>query len=833
MGLLKNLLNLLTSNSKKSQPKPSISIQTTPSWNSHSNFCSDAKRYLRKTQRSANFVPLHSYWTTYSHMNANQQNWYFYWRSHVRDGKYLPTSASYIYLHVYELINGFAPNFEPSETYVALKNIWLHYRNEHQSLDNHLPDWIVDFHYLQLKTQDPLSIYSELFANVSKPRKHHKNFALQRKLPDNWGSLSITDIESLINYSIQRSKFYEKPEGKVLDGDLPRILKNIDDFYRSKGSGLIKEFGVPLANSEKREIFQGAISCGKPKYITIGDVRDYVGHRPLNDFLTSVVKYSENILRQAAKHRGKLQHAKLPPEIAEIIERTIGGDENPFTIVNTDNEFAIIQVNEEEQTSGIVIPPRNEALSNRPERNADLDRLIAKGYFRDGWNVRAFVRKMRDLADLSAEEYPFTGYSSWYGSYGQLSPDQLNYYFYWRTEVRKEQYLSTDTGYLYIYIAELLHEAGTESSLDALNKLQKLWGPYHENHDIIRRLLPRCSADFIVANKLNVHPLSFYCAPEIIQHTHRYHKDLVISALWKTPVQDWPLEAWVAISNYKINKSKFLTQIDQDDWKQHIPIIMREIDRLYKSSKQNGILKQFQIPSHSLKRPLFQYDFNATLGSTRSRKIATVYELSKHAVVNAFIGNLLKEIENRLRQVHGYKHQLKTNALPIEVLDIINSQIVPIAKPVPPKPQVKLDIKRLEELAQESDEIFDLLHIEEDQSQPEIFEPAPQKTVATTAKEPPQTNGSDLFEDEEWNELADHLQPIHLQTLQIVVAQDQVTEKIQALAKENNTMPLVLLGEINEFAQDTIEDTLIETDPVPYIYDEDYLPYIQQLLTRK
>ena len=46
------------------------------------------------------------YFPSYNDLDIEQLRGYFTWRTHVRRGEYLPTSTSFAYIYVYELLNG-------------------------------------------------------------------------------------------------------------------------------------------------------------------------------------------------------------------------------------------------------------------------------------------------------------------------------------------------------------------------------------------------------------------------------------------------------------------------------------------------------------------------------------------------------------------------------------------------------------------------------------------------------------------------------------------------------------------------------------------------------
>ena len=52
------------------------------------------KQFEHKEGKKAELVPFMQYYPTYSSMDKQQKEWYFYWRSQVRKGIYLDTDLS-------------------------------------------------------------------------------------------------------------------------------------------------------------------------------------------------------------------------------------------------------------------------------------------------------------------------------------------------------------------------------------------------------------------------------------------------------------------------------------------------------------------------------------------------------------------------------------------------------------------------------------------------------------------------------------------------------------------------------------------------------------------
>lgn len=91
---------------KKDTDLSQASAASIPFYNRERHFAEEARKRVNERGEPAPFAPFMSYWPTYEHMMESQQRWYFYWRSEVRAGRYPDTDLSYIFVYVYELING-------------------------------------------------------------------------------------------------------------------------------------------------------------------------------------------------------------------------------------------------------------------------------------------------------------------------------------------------------------------------------------------------------------------------------------------------------------------------------------------------------------------------------------------------------------------------------------------------------------------------------------------------------------------------------------------------------------------------------------------------------
>lgn len=89
-----------------------------------------------------------------------------------------------------------------------------------------------------------------------------------------------------------------------------------------------------------------------------------------------------------------------------------------------------------------------------------------------------FIRERRALLNRTAEQCPRVAYYSYSPRYSQMSRAQLNWYLWWRENVRKGNFLKTDESYVILYAYELAATGEGEDKLEALRLLCALLTNY-------------------------------------------------------------------------------------------------------------------------------------------------------------------------------------------------------------------------------------------------------------------------------------------------------------------------------------------------------------------
>lgn len=84
------------------------------------------------------------YFPTYQAMNDRQLRGYFSWRTKVRQGHVEPTSLSFAFVYIYELLHQVGvPSAEAG--FQALRNFWEAYRQYDAHIDRYVKTWLCDY----------------------------------------------------------------------------------------------------------------------------------------------------------------------------------------------------------------------------------------------------------------------------------------------------------------------------------------------------------------------------------------------------------------------------------------------------------------------------------------------------------------------------------------------------------------------------------------------------------------------------------------------------------------------------------------------------------------
>ncbi|UNK18695.1 TerB N-terminal domain-containing protein [Paenibacillus sp. N3/727] len=272
------------------------------------------------------FVPFKSYWPTYDNMSSAQYKWYFYWREEVRSGRYPDTDLSYLFLYMYELINGIGWS-NPAQGWQLLDSVWNAYRQRFPKLDSYAKEWLFDFSLIHELDMPVMETYNRIPRSLSSELKELewlRRFTAQ-PLTLNWDLLN-----DLMDYEPNKSRFYQEGGRKDMKTYGPKVVALVDAYLgKTKGQRLIDIF-KPRERMQERYIFRSAVY----DYDIYGRTASVMtlpisGHAPLRHYITNLIRMMENKLRELRGFKGRLRGIEVDPEIEKLVARFLKKEIHP------------------------------------------------------------------------------------------------------------------------------------------------------------------------------------------------------------------------------------------------------------------------------------------------------------------------------------------------------------------------------------------------------------------------------------------------------------------------------------------------------------------------
>ena len=264
----------------------------------------------------AEHVPFSCYWPKYSDMNVPQRNWYFHLRGRMRCGEYPDTDLSYLFVRIYELINGIACE-NATSAYRELMDIWCHYRDRYTKLDKYLDDWAFDFVCLK----NPGVSAWEHMKTAPALTQAALDTALSQRIVDEPLVLPLPALELISGYRITQSKFWLSGHGELMAKALPLAVAFADAHIReSERGGLLGRF-APVPVREKRNAFQSAVVEREMQYELT--YVPYCASEPLKELISQMLRYVENALRAQCGFEAKLRGVALDKPYSDWINAYI------------------------------------------------------------------------------------------------------------------------------------------------------------------------------------------------------------------------------------------------------------------------------------------------------------------------------------------------------------------------------------------------------------------------------------------------------------------------------------------------------------------------------
>ncbi|WP_097040622.1 TerB N-terminal domain-containing protein [Terribacillus aidingensis] len=261
-----------------------------------SNFIRDSFRYKNRTHSRCEMPHFQAFYSTFSDMNKEQKNWYFYWREQVINGHYPETDLSYIYVFVYELIN-YSFNSNAAFNLSMIYRLYKAYKGQHR-IERYI-SLIGDMLY-ELGEYSLAEKWSPNLPQIP---------PLYRQLNEKQDSLSRISITYWKSYLTQHrpSKFFEKNKNKIYKTFKECLPLLETSHLKHNNNKLIDVYFKQNEEKEQRWLFSGMVSIRTENNFIEFTSNNIYPTEQLFKEVSAFFRLSENVTRLLNHEKRQLQ----------------------------------------------------------------------------------------------------------------------------------------------------------------------------------------------------------------------------------------------------------------------------------------------------------------------------------------------------------------------------------------------------------------------------------------------------------------------------------------------------------------------------------------------
>ncbi|MDR1901881.1 MAG: TerB N-terminal domain-containing protein [Treponema sp.] len=415
--------------------------------------------------------------------------------------------------------------------------------------------------------------------------------------------------------------------------------------------------------------------------------------------------------------------------------------------------------------------------------------------------------------------------------FNSLSDEQRSWFFFWRREFRRGNTLKTGYPYILLYARELILCLGRGNAEDCFTELLRLWLEYRFGFPVLDDILPQWLADFSILYKIT--ETTF---PQLMDHADKYSNTFLKNLfLHKYYIEEDHALEFSHISLLipgALAQSRFYQSPHVSYCEKQSAAAVNGIDQFLR--KQFGKkLFEFFYPPQS--KPFAIHAFKGLPGIGESFYSGEWIDFINYRPLKQFLWNVFFYTEYQLRLQTSFDKPLKKPHLESIWKYIIHNTLrlpgeIKSDETLPREKTVKLNAHAINRLRSESDDVRDMLRIDKDGEQEDVFQFSP----AASAKnlhplrplffaplngddEAPATSaGTDAGS--AISRFIGGLEEAEREALALIAHNSAAAARdipfkdaLEELAEKNRTMPDILVDSVNEKFYDTFKDLLIDT----------------------
>ena len=245
-----------------------------------------------------------------------------------------------------------------------------------------------------------------------------------------------------------------------------------------------------------------------------------------------------------------------------------------------DTSSVTVAIGEAVPETGAKIPPRQNGADSarKPARTVAREYAPETGFFKKvrilPWPTEfGFYTKFRSDAlryfERTHDACEYVYFFSYMPQYDQMTVTQLAYYLYWRSEVRRGNYLRADNSYLFLYIYEIINLPDKIPPSEGAVLISRLWSAYRADFRYLDKYIGEWLCDYCLIHRV---------VPEMVSIGAFVGEITGKVSLPEFYLQDgsltWPLVQ--SLSAYDYRKSKYYADY-KEAFDTHIPAAVTRV----------------------------------------------------------------------------------------------------------------------------------------------------------------------------------------------------------------------------------------------------------------
>ncbi len=276
----------------------------------YADFCSTAEALWNTEGHECEYADFFSYSPQYDQLTEAQREYYLWWRTNFRNGNFIKTNLSYIYLYTFELINtADADNARYCRD--MMLTVLLNYNKVLLGAKSKYIRWIADFGLIH-RLNPPRNISEMLLRDAGALKEYFV------RIPGNtyegWAEMLLNYCCS---YDYKASKFFVGENKEVYDVHVKGAIVEVVRKLSENGKILS---GLPFDDCKIHSpAFEGALCSSANRYTIEVEYCSFSRSHELRFIIGDAVKYAENKIRGYLSIKSRLTVYSLPNDICDVI----------------------------------------------------------------------------------------------------------------------------------------------------------------------------------------------------------------------------------------------------------------------------------------------------------------------------------------------------------------------------------------------------------------------------------------------------------------------------------------------------------------------------------